>query len=93
MSVKRGIAVVGLVGLMAGVVLGARPAGHALVRSVVSGGGAHVEAEGYALDWTLGQPVAAVNRARGYVLSSGFWGGGVSQALARVYLPLTARDA
>ena len=93
MRVKTGIAAAGLVVLMGGVVLGARARGHTLVRRVVSGGGAHVEAGAYTLDCTTGQPVAAVNKEGGYVLSSGFWGGGVSQALARVYLPLTARDA
>ena len=91
MRMKMAVAAVGLVVLLGGVVLGAQPAGYAIVRSVVSGGGAHVEVEGYSLDCTSGQPVAAVNSEGGYVLSSGFWGGGVSQTLARVCLSLTAR--
>jgi len=93
LSVKTAVAAVGLVVLMGGVVLGAQAPGYTIVRGVVSGGGAHVEAEGYSLDCTTGQPVSAVNSEGGYVLSSGFWGGGVSQTLARVfYLPLTVRD-
>ena len=93
MRLKIAIPSVGLLALMAGVVLGAQPPGHTLVRGVLGGGGAHIRAGTYTLDCTTGQPVAAVNSEGGYVLSSGFWGGGVPQALARVYLPLTARDA
>ena len=92
MRMKIAVAVVGLVVLLGGVALDAQAPDCAIVRRVLSGGGAHVEAEGYTLDCTLGQPVAAVNREGEYVLSSGFWGGGVPQALTRVYLPLTIRN-
>ena len=45
--------------------------------SVIGGGGGHAEAGRYALDATIGQPVAAVSSGGAYQLCAGYWCGNV----------------
>ena len=47
---------------------------------VIGGGGGHAEAGIYALDATIGQPVAGKAADTGYELCSGFWCGMVEAA-------------
>ncbi|MBC7228128.1 MAG: hypothetical protein H5T61_13020 [Thermoflexales bacterium] len=57
--------------------------------SVIGGGGGHAEAAPYALDSTIGQPVAGRVAYSPYDLCSGFWCG---VAGYKVYLPLVLRN-
>lgn len=80
--------------LLAGVAWAAPPPGLEIIRHVIGGGGGRVEAGSYALNYTIGQPVAGVNSAENYTLGAGFWGGGEAEAVLdyEVYLPLVVRE-
>lgn len=67
----------------------ADPAALTLDRSVIGGGGAHLETEIYTLDGTLGQPLVGVERAAPFELCAGFWCGKGAQY---IYLPLVLRS-
>ena len=65
--------------------------GYALTRWTVDGGGiTNRTVGGYTLGGTIGQPDAGVLGNGDYILSGGFWGGGVPQY--EVYLPLVLRN-
>jgi hypothetical protein len=53
---------------------------------VAGGGQTHSTAEGYVLGSTMGQADAGALESEDYVLSGGFWGGGVP--VYKLYLPL-----
>jgi hypothetical protein len=74
---------------LAGAVLAA-PAATSIERWVLSGGGGHTEADPYALDGTIGQPLVGTELAGGYTLCAGFWCG--AEAGHRIYLPLVVRE-
>jgi hypothetical protein len=57
--------------------------------TVDGGGGALVAAGSYSLAGSIGQPDAATWLGDGYVLTGGFWGGGVVEY--EIYLPLVLR--
>jgi len=68
-------------------------AGYTLSWWTVDGGGdTSVAAGKYTLGGTAGQPDAGVWRGDAYILSGGFWGGGVAAARYSIYLPLVLRD-
>lgn len=58
------------------------------------GPGGRVEAGGYALNYTIGQPVVGVNSEGDYALCAGFWCGGEAEAAPEyeIYLPLVVRN-
>jgi hypothetical protein len=65
--------------------------GYDLSSLTVDCGGAVVEAGGYRLGGTAGQPDAGVLAGDGYRLVGGFWGGVV--LMYPVYLPLVLRGS
>jgi hypothetical protein len=78
---------------VAGGVLAASADSFDLGWHVVAGGGGVSSSAGYALHGTAGQPAAGVLSGGGYVLGSGFWGGGeVVHGTIRVYLPVVMRN-
>lgn len=80
------------VSLLAGGVLAASPDAYDLSWHVVAGGGGRSSSAAYALHGTAGQPAAGGLAGGGYVLGSGFWGGGeVVHGTLRIYLPVVLR--
>jgi hypothetical protein len=84
-----GVAVVGVVLLLAGAAL-ASPEATTLDRSVIAGGGGRVEAGASILEGTIGQPVVGRASAGVVQLDAGFWPGARGSSY-RIYLPLVLR--
>ncbi len=66
--------------------------GYDLTWNTVDGGGYMFSTGGnYSLGGTIGQPDAGELTGGNYVLSGGFWSGGIAQY--RIYLPLTLKNS
>lgn len=59
-------------------------------RHVIAGGGGHVAQGSFALDGTIGQPLAGVVSNSPYKLCAGFWCG--RPTFGPVYIPLVLRN-
>jgi hypothetical protein len=87
-----GVTLAALIALVATVpALAGDGAGYDLASWTIDSGGAMVEAGGYRLGGTAGQPDAGVLAGDGYRLVGGFWGG-VGPMYA-IYLPLVLRSS
>jgi len=75
--------------LLLSTTIAAAQGSYSLTRHVVGGGGGRASGGAYALESTLGQPVAGPLSGGTYSLNAGFWSapGAPSQGY-RVYLPL-----
>lgn len=61
--------------------------------TVDGGGYTFSTGDGYVLGGSASQPDAGLLAGEGYLLSGGFWGGGIAMARYRVYLPVVLRGS